>query len=127
MHTELSFSCPKCEQPLAASQEHSGMSFDCPTYTTELLIPPAGISNALAVRPNVHQVDAGGQAHLPTAHLYRSDATPVELHMPGQLGSLKTKVDQPTSNAMVTTFLGGALVATGAVLFAMFGGNGKSS
>jgi hypothetical protein len=46
--------------------------------------------------------------------------------MPGNLGSLKANVDQPTSNAMATTFLGGLLVAVGAVLFAMFGGKHKA-
>lgn len=124
MHTELSFSCPSCKQQLTASTEHCGMSFGCPSCTAELLIPPAGTQIALAVRPASQLVYPGNAAHLPAAN---PDATPVGLHMPGRLGSLKASVDQPTSNAMVTTFLGGALVVTGAVLFSMFGGKGKSS
>jgi hypothetical protein len=51
----------------------------------------------------------------------KQSTTPVELRMPANLGSLKANVDQPTSNAMATTFLGGLLVAVGAVLFSMFG------
>jgi hypothetical protein len=58
---------------------------------------------------------------LPMARQVRGGTTPVELRMPANLGSIKANVDQPTSNAMATTFLGGALVAVGAVLFAMFG------
>jgi hypothetical protein len=56
----------------------------------------------------------------------RGATAPIELRMPGNLGSLKASVDQPTSNAMATTFLGGLLVAVGAVLFAMFGGKHKA-
>ena len=56
----------------------------------------------------------------------KSATTPVEMSLPGQLGSLKAQVDQPTSNAMATTFLGGLLVAIGAILFAMFGGKPKA-
>tara|TARA_R110002072_G_scaffold303126_1_gene494843 strand:+ start:5367 stop:5681 length:315 start_codon:yes stop_codon:yes gene_type:complete len=56
----------------------------------------------------------------------RGGTTPVELRMPGNLGGLKAKVDQPTSNAMATTFLGGLLVVVGAMLFSMFGGKGKA-
>jgi hypothetical protein len=61
------------------------------------------------------------------AHQFRGGATPVELRMPGNLGGLKVNVDQPTSNAMATTFLGGLLVVVGALLFSMFGGKGNKA
>ncbi|MEO2091786.1 MAG: hypothetical protein ABGY75_20215, partial [Gemmataceae bacterium] len=57
----------------------------------------------------------------------RSSGTPVELRLPGQLGGMKANVDRKTSNMMATTFLGGLLVAIGAVLFGMFGGKSKSA
>jgi hypothetical protein len=51
---------------------------------------------------------------------------PVEVRLPGQLGGMKAEVDRKTSNMMATTFLGGVLVAIGAVLFAMFGGKPRA-
>jgi len=51
-----------------------------------------------------------------------SSPIPVEVRLPGKLGGMKAQVDQPTSNAMATTFLGGGLVVLGAILVSMLGG-----
>ena len=56
-----------------------------------------------------------------------SGLIPVEIRMPGKLGGMKAQVDQPTSNAMAATFLGGALVVLGAILVAMLGGKARAA
>jgi hypothetical protein len=47
--------------------------------------------------------------------------TPVELSLPKGLGGMKAHVSQETANTLAKTFLGGALVALGVVVMAIFG------
>jgi hypothetical protein len=54
------------------------------------------------------------------------DSKPVKMRL-GNLAQLDVDVDKPTRNAMATTFLGGLLVALGAIVFCMFGGKSKSA
>jgi hypothetical protein len=46
--------------------------------------------------------------------------TPVELSLPKGLGGMKANVSQETANTLAKTFLGGALVALGVVVMAIF-------
>jgi len=64
--------------------------------------------------------------HLPSP-TYRpeGDDKPVELRL-GRMIGMKVDVDGKTRNAMATTFLGGLLVALGAIIFARFGVKTKS-
>lgn len=121
MYTLQTYQCPDCNHQFHLDEDLIGVPFDCSTCGMELMIPPTSGLPATA-----HVVDDDVEI-APTLNR-RSPATiPVEMRLPGQLGSLKAQVDQPTSNAMATTFLGGLLVALGAFLFAGFMGKGKLS
>ncbi|MAT50229.1 MAG: hypothetical protein CMK32_03480 [Porticoccaceae bacterium] len=117
MYTLQSYQCPDCNHQFHLDEDLIGVPFDCSTCGTELMIPP---TSGLPATAHVMDDDAPAVRRRPAT-------TPVEMRLPGQLGSLKAQVDQPTSNAMATTFLGGLLVALGAFLFAGFMGKGKSS
>lgn len=127
MHTTIKLQCHECDSRMAVGDEFAGEIICCPkcdapnlVEETEALVP---------VRP---QPLAPGVVHEPPRRMVRRrkrrrrEATPVEMRLPGQLGGLKANVDQKTSNAMATTFLGGLLVALGAFLFAGFMGKGKA-
>ena len=58
-------------------------------------------------------------------HRPEGDDKPVELRF-GRMIGMKVDVDGKTRNAMATTFLGGLLVALGAIIFARFGVKTKS-
>ena len=45
----------------------------------------------------------------------------------GNLAEMNVEVDKPTRNAMATTWLGGLLVALGAIVVLMLGGKSKSA
>lgn len=146
MHTSFKFRCQHCDTGLVADRNSAGMPCSCPSCQTQLMVPVPATSTALVridqgetymgdddevCDPDFDFGDIGEVAEViprgsRALSQARSAATPVELRMPGNLGSLKASVDQPTSNAMATTFLGGLLVAVGAVLFAMFGGKHKA-
>ena len=117
MHTLQKYQCPDCNHQFHLDEDLIGVPFDCSTCGTELMILP---TSGLPAMAHVMDDDAPAVRRMPAT-------TPVEMRLPGQLGSLKAQVDQPTSNAMATTFLGGLLVALGAFLFAGFMGKGKSS
>lgn len=127
MHTTIKFQCPTCDTRMSAGSELSGRPCDCPRCDTRLTIPTAE-----ALVPIKQQPLAPGVIHEPPRPMVRRRkrrrplATPVEMRLPGQLGGIKANVDQKTSNAMATTFLGGLLVALGAFLFAGFMGKGKA-
>jgi len=145
MHTDFKFRCQHCDTGLVADRESAGLTCSCPSCSAQLMVPMPVASTALVridqediyqgdddvCDPDFSIGDIGEVAEIvPRKSRALSQArgapTPVELRMPGNLGSLKANVDQPTSNAMATTFLGGLLVAVGAVLFAMFGGKHKA-
>ncbi|MCZ2343624.1 MAG: hypothetical protein LC104_17800 [Bacteroidales bacterium] len=135
MQTPVKFFCQNCGCPIVADGAAAGESFQCfkcPEMVT-IPLPRATVSTALAriddglplaeYPANTNGVIvASGQEALSLSR----GATPVELKLPGQLGGLKANVDQKTSNAMATTFLGGLLVVVGAMLFAMFGGKHRA-
>jgi hypothetical protein len=146
MHTSFKFRCQHCDTGLVADRKSAGLPCNCPSCAARLMVPLPVTSTALVridqgdiyqgddddvCDPDFSIGDIGEVAEIvPRGSRALSQArgapTPVELRMPGNLGSLKASVDQPTSNAMATTFLGGLLVAVGAVLFAMFGGKHKA-
>jgi hypothetical protein len=145
MHTDFRFRCQHCDTGLVADRKSAGLACSCPSCSAQLMVPMPVTSTAL-VRIDQEDIyqgdddvcdldfdpgDIGEVAEIiPRGSRALSQArgatAPIELRMPGNLGSLKANVDQPTSNAMATTFLGGLLVAVGAVLFAMFGGKHKA-
>lgn len=56
------------------------------------------------------------------------EMVPVKVKIPGVPGAeFEGAVDEKTSNAVTTTVVGGFLVALGAIIFAMFGGKGRSA
>lgn len=146
MHTSFRFRCQHCATGLVADRNSAGLPCSCPSCSTQLVVPKSAMPTAL-VRIDQGDIHQGEDDDVLDADFdfgdigevvevipresralsqARGASTPVELRMPGNLGSLKASVDQPTSNAMATTFLGGLLVAVGAVLFAMFGGKHKA-
>lgn len=141
MHTSFKFRCQHCDTGLVADRKSAGLPSSCPSCSAQFMVPVPVASTALVrladsddddvCDPDFDFGDIAEVAEIvPRESRALSQAraapTPVELRMPGTLGSLKANVDQPTSNAMATTFLGGMLVAIGAVLFAMFGGKHKA-
>ncbi len=130
MQTRLKFTCEHCDARLAAKPSAIGRSVDCPRCAAPVKVPQTTALVPFKPRivvPEILDDDEPPRKLARRDRRRRSSATPVELRLPGQLGSLKARVDRKTSNVMVTTFLGGVLVAIGAVLFAMFGGKGKSA
>jgi hypothetical protein len=129
MHTTIKFQCPTCDMRMSAGSDLSGRPCDCPRCDTRLTIPTADALvpvTPLALAPErLEGEPPRGMARRRKRR--RPLATPIEMRLPGQLGGLKANVDQKTSNAMATTFLGGLLVALGAFLFAGFMGKGKAS
>lgn len=135
MHTQVKFYCQNCGCPIIADGEAAGSSFQC-FRCSEMVTIPSRMTTATTTLARIDDgpplieipVNANGvivASGQETRSLSRG-ATPVELRLPGQLGGLKANVDQKTSNAMATTFLGGLLVVVGAMLFAMFGGKHKA-
>lgn len=127
MRTQLTFQCPHCDQDLLATEEHAGHSFDCPSCTNMFTVPANHalvVANKRGIMPeDIDNYEEYGIAH--RGH-YHDDSRPVEMRL-GKLAGMKIDVDKKTRNAMATTFLGGLLVALGAIVFAMFGGKGKSA
>jgi DNA-directed RNA polymerase subunit RPC12/RpoP len=133
MHTTLKFRCQHCDTGLVADHGSAGLPCTCPGCSSQLMVPRTmalvRIDDGDDDLPDLdfdfddYEVVAEivPNESLPMTRQVRGGTTPVELRMPANLGSLKVNVDQPTRNAMATTFLGGALVAVGAVLFSMFG------
>lgn len=127
MQTRLKFVCEHCEARLAAKHTAAGRSLDCPRCAAPVTVPQT--TALVPLRPRLvipAEVDPP-RPLAPRRRKRRTGSTPVELRLPGQLGGMKANVDRKTSNMMATTFLGGLLVAIGAVLFGMFGGKSKSA
>jgi hypothetical protein len=127
MQTQLKFQCPHCDQRLQSMQEHAGLSFDCPQCTASIVVPTTHalvpVNQPVVIAEAIDDYEEYGMAR--HGH-YQDDSKPVEMRL-GNLAGMKVDVDKPTRNAMATTFLGGILVALGAILFAMFGGKGRSA
>lgn len=130
MLTQVKFHCRNCGCPIVADGEAAGTSFQCFRCPEMVTIPStmalARIDDGPPLMEHSVHVNGAIAASSQEAHPQSSGMTPVELRLPGQLGGLKANVDQKTSNAMATTFLGGLLVVVGAMVFAMFGGKHKA-
>lgn len=125
MQTRVKFQCPECEVRLSARGDRSGQEVACPKCESPVTVP---MSKALVpIRREAVIAEVIDDDPPPRKLARRSHrGTPVELRLPGQLGGMKAEVDRKTSNMMATTFLGGLLVAIGAVLFATFGGKSRA-
>lgn len=130
MHTKLKFRCPNCHVGLNAKAEKAGRSYGCPNCDALVTVPTQGALVPVArpvIVPELVMEDERPRKLARRRKRREKDMVPVSLKMPGPLGHLEAKVDQKTSNMIATTFLGGVLVAIGAVLFSMFGGKSKSA
>lgn len=135
MHTQVKFYCQNCGCPIVADGDAAGTSFQCfrcpemvtiPSRTATVPTALARIDDGPALMEHPAHTNGVIVTSSQEARSLSRGTTPVELRLPGQLGGLKANVDQKTSNAMATTFLGGLLVVVGAMLFAMFGGKHKA-
>lgn len=132
MHTNtmLKFRCPTCNVALEAQKENAGCSDDCPNCNHTITVPVRQALVAVAgpplVVPEMFPADSDDDLDTPR-HLRprHDDDKPVELRL-GNIVGMKADVDKKTRNVMATTFLGGLLVALGAIIFSMFGGKSKS-
>jgi endogenous inhibitor of DNA gyrase (YacG/DUF329 family) len=127
MKTRLKFRCPECDARLSARDDRAGQVADCPSCQTNVTIPTSRALVPFPRQVTPELVEDGPPPALARRVRRRSEDVPVEMRLPGQLGGMKATVDRKTGNMMATTFLGGLMVAIGAVLFAMFGGKGRSA
>lgn len=136
MSTLVKFNCLNCDAKLTTDRTSVGLACECPTCKANLTVPAptAMVRLRTKIDDEIELFEdeydfllESPQAPASAPSAAGSGITPVELRMPGALGGLKAQVDQPTSNAMATTFLGGLLVVIGACLFAMFGGKSNSA
>lgn len=129
MQTRLKFACDLCGAHLSANPSAGGKTLDCPRCAAPVTVPQCTalvpVRRPAAVFPAVKPCRPIGR--LVRKGQRKRDSTPVELHLPGNLGGMRARVDRRTSNSITTAFAGGVLVAIGAALFAMFGGKGKSA
>jgi len=56
-----------------------------------------------------------------------SGLQPIDVRLPGNLGGVTANVDQSTGNAIASAFLGGLLVALGAISWSMLGGKPRTA
>jgi DNA-directed RNA polymerase subunit RPC12/RpoP len=126
MQTRVKFQCPECEVRLSARGDRSGHEIACPRCESPVVVPMSRALVPIRREAVIAEVIDDAPPPRKLARRPRRNSTPVELRLPGQLGGMKAEVDRKTSNMMATTFLGGLLVAVGAVLFAMFGGKSRA-
>lgn len=128
METTIKFRCPSCKKSISAKEQLLGLIRPCPACAANIQVPALGYPKAdLMAGHAQHMTSHSGSSPQQAS---RSDASqsepiPVEIRLPGKLGGMKASVDQKTSNTMATTFLGGALVVLGAIVYAMLGGKGR--
>lgn len=130
MNTLVRFRCPACDVGLNAKAERAGRSYGCPNCSVPVTVPT---SRALVpvkrqvIIPEIVEDDE--RPRVPARRRKRrmvDDSKPVKMRL-GNLAEMNVDVDKKTRNAMATTFLGGLLVALGAIVFCMFGGKSKSA
>jgi hypothetical protein len=132
MDTLVRFRCPSCDAGLSAKAEKAGRSYGCPNCSVPVTVPT---SRALVpvrrqvIIPEIVEDDERPRTLAKRRRRKRrkDELVPVAMKIPGIPAEMNVKVDRKTSNAMATTFLGGLLVALGAILFSMFGGKSKSA
>ncbi|MBI1321622.1 hypothetical protein GC170_00325 [bacterium] len=133
MHTSIKFRCQYCGTKISAKEYLVGKSRPCPSCSSLVSVP----ANVPPHLPLTTTAMTGGQMFQPPlAEAPRwqqmlameaaptqgpAPSIPVEIRLPGKLGGMKARVDQTTSNSMAMTFLGGALVVLGAILFSLLG------
>lgn len=130
MDTLVRFRCPNCDAGLNAKAEKSGRSYGCPNCSVPVTVPA---TRALVpVKRQVIVPEAALDDERPRELVQRKkrrmddDSKPVKMRL-GNLAQLDVDVDKKTRGAMATTFLSGLLVALGAIVFCMFGGNSKAA
>ena len=126
MQTRVKFQCPECEVRLSARGDRSGYEVACPKCESPVTVPMSKALVPIRREAVIAQVIDDDPPPRKLARRSHRASVPIEMRLPGQLGGMKAEVDRKTSNMMATTFLGGLLVAVGAVLFAMFGGKSRA-
>ncbi|MCZ2340478.1 MAG: hypothetical protein LC104_01620 [Bacteroidales bacterium] len=130
MQTTVKFFCQNCGCPIVADGAAAGESFQCFKCPEMVTIPPPRALMRVDQDASIAEcrTDANGivMAQSLVSHAPPVSTAPVELRLPGGQLGLKANVDQKTSNAMATTFLGALLVAFGAMLAVMLGGKDKA-
>jgi hypothetical protein len=130
MNTLVRFRCPNCDVGLNAKAEKAGRSYGCPNCSVPVTVPAT-----LALVPVRRQViipeiaPDDERPRVPARRRKRrmvDDSKPVKMRL-GNLAEMNVEVDKPTRNAMATTWLGGLLVALGAIVVLMLGGKSKSA
>lgn len=114
----IEFACPTCTNEYGALPGEAGKSMTCTNCKTSIPIP-TGLTPRLV---NVGTV-SGFSDRMPVAQdpvARQDDDKKVKLNLGKWLG-MEVDVDGKTRNAMATTFLGGLLVAIGAIIAAKFG------
>lgn len=128
-NTTIKHRCPHCNAMMHTLGKMAGRSFNCLNCDGNLTVPTQHALMRVArpvVVPEVIPVNDDGELDLSDGTVYRrDDDKPVELRL-GNIAGMKVDVDKKTRNAMATTFLGGLLVALGAIIFSMFAGKSKS-
>lgn len=141
MSQHITFCCPGCNRDFNAEQDLAGDSFNCSRCSTQVTVPAVSTSLALTPRADSRPEtwteawpDTSPEAPLepvvephdlplaPRRKRRASDTKPVEMRLPYQLGGMTVEVDRKTGNSMAMTFLGGLLVAIGAVIVFILGG-----
>jgi hypothetical protein len=130
MHTKtIRHRCPHCAERLETVEAMAGRGFECPNCDGNLTVLTQHALMTMArpvVVPEVIPMDGDGGLDLSEVRVYRrDDDKPVEMRL-GKIVGMKVDVDKKTRNVMATTFLGGLLVALGAVIFSMFGRKSKA-
>ncbi|WP_437193672.1 hypothetical protein [Planctomicrobium sp. SH527] len=139
MHTSIKFRCQYCGTKISAREYLAGQSRPCPSCSSHVRVPASVqpvMPPALTAKDGRQMFQAPIAESPPRPQMLALDTAsdrlpapsiPVEIRLPGQLGGMKARVDQTTSNSMAMTFLGGALVVIGAILVAMLGGKFRTA
>ncbi len=129
MKTLVRFQCPHCHVGLKAKREKAGNSYGCPSCETPVTVPTqtalVPVTRTVIVPEIIHETRRQRKM-VRRRKRRREESKPVEMRL-GEVVGMKVDVDKKTRNALATTFLGGLLVALGAVIFSMFGGKSKSA
>lgn len=128
MTTLVRFKCPHCHVGLKAKGEKAGNSYGCPNCETPVTVPTSRALVPVQRQALVPEIVEPRRRRKLARRRKRQmeESKPVEMRL-GNVVGMKVDVDKKTRNVMATTFLGGLLVALGAVIFSMFGGKSKSA
>jgi hypothetical protein len=129
MNRLVRFRCPHCDAGLNAKSEKAGRSYGCPNCSVLVTVPTSRALVPVKRQVIIPEIVRDERPRVPARRRKRrnGELVPVAMKIPGVPAEMNVKVDRKTSNAMATTFLGGLLVALGAILFSMFSGKSKSA